>query len=410
MALFQHRGIHCPLLVLWFLASPVRGEALPLTEQQSLGLGLNRSEVLASQSSRVEQARGELTRRETWTNPELELSRENLGDETEISVWLRQELDISGRRALRRDAARAGLRAVQAQTANARNQRSAEIRRQFFQTLYQQRRQELLERWVEKYSEVEAAMLKREAAGDVSGYDRRRISRERISLLSRQRESRATYRAHRQQLAGLLGLADAEAFGPLQGVLIPTEPPPLDEILQALQGQPKLLQLQHRIRAKRLVSDALGRGYIPDLTLGLGHKRHQVLGESDSGMMLSASLSLPLFDRRQGERQQVLGELEELESEVRLTRSRLQGQTRSLWQLVRELADNARQFREQSLAASYELVRIAQTAYRNNELGVLELIDAYRSALDADLEALQLALEARDKRIELDRLSGEVLP
>jgi cobalt-zinc-cadmium efflux system outer membrane protein len=127
-------------------------------------------------------------------------------------------------------------------------------------------------------------------------------------------------------------------------------------------------------------------------------------------MLLSASVSLPLFDRRQGERQRALAELRELESEASLTQSRLEAQIRSLWQLVRDLADDARLFREQSVAASYELVQIAQTAYRNNELGVLELIDAYRSALNAELDALQLELEARNKRIELDRLTGEALP
>ena len=410
MTLLRLCIVSSQLLALLCITGPTRGEPLPLTERQSLELGLNRTEVLASLASREAQARADLTRTQTWTNPELELSRESLGDETETSVWLRQQFDISGRRSLQLDAAKADLQAVQAHGANSRNERGTEIRRQFFQTLFQQRREELLVRWVEKYSEVELAMSKREAAGDVSGYDRRRISRERIALASRQRETNAAHRADRQQLAGMLGLADDTAFGPLHGELIPGNPLPLAEILQALPQQPELLQLEHRIRAKRLAYDALARAKIPDLTLGLGHKRLEVLGESDSGMMLSASVSLPLFDRRQGEQQRALAELRELESESRLTQSRLEAQTRSLWRLVQELADNARLFREQSLAASYELVQIAQTAYRNNEMGVLELIDAYHSALDADLDALQLALEARNKRIELDRLSGEVQP
>jgi cobalt-zinc-cadmium efflux system outer membrane protein len=358
----------------------------------------------------VAQARGDLMQTETWSNPELELSRENLGEETETAIWLRQRLDLSGRRPLRRDAARADLQAVQAQTANARIERAAEIRRQFFQTLFLQLQQERLERWVAEFGKVESSMFKREAAGDVSGYDRRRISREQVSLLSRQRENRAAYQAERQQLAGLLGIDDAEAFGPLQGELIPAEPPPLGEALRAVRGQPELLQLQHQAQAKRMTADALGKGYIPDLTLGLGYKRRELPGASDSGVLLSASVSLPLFDRRQGEQRRALAELEEIESEARLAQSRLEAQTLSLWQLVRDLVANARLFREQSLATSYELVQIAQTAYRNNELGVLELIDAYHSALDADLDALKLALEARKQRIELDRLSGEVLP
>ena len=53
---------------------------------------------------------------------------------------------------------------------------------------------------------------------------------------------------------------------------------------------------------------------------------------------------------------------------------------------------------------------IAETAYRNNELGVLELIDAYRNALESEVSALQLALDARLKQIELDKLIGRDLP
>lgn len=383
---------------------------MPLTEGQSLEMGLHRTDLLQLHNSRVEQARGDLTRAKTWSNPELELSREELGDDTETGIWLRQRFDLSGRRALQANAALADLNAMQAEVANARLERAAEIRRQFFQTLFHQQQGELLERWVDRFSSVEGAMRKREAAGDVSGYDRRRISREMVSLQARQRESQAAYRAAWLQLSGLLGLTENPDFEGLRGELIPGAPPPLEEILAVLQGQPALLQLQHQTQARRSSSAALARAGVPELNLGLGHKRLEAGGGSESGMMLSAAVSLPLFDRRQGERQRVQAELRELESEFRLSQSRLEAEARSLWQLAGDLADNARLFREQSVAASHELVRIAQTAYNNNELGVLELVDAYRSALDADLNALQLALEARNRRIELDRLSGEELP
>ncbi len=187
------------------LISPICGLAMPLTESQSLEFGLNRPDFLQLHSSRVEQARGDLTRRKTWVNPELELSREELRDDTETAIWLRQRLDLSGRRGLQRDAARAALSAELAKSASARLERAAEIRQQFFQTLYQQQQRELFVHWVEKFTAVEAAMFKREASGDVSGYDRRRISREKVSLLALARESEAAYRAAWLQLSGLLG-------------------------------------------------------------------------------------------------------------------------------------------------------------------------------------------------------------
>ena len=52
------------------------------------------------------------------------------------------------------------------------------------------------------------------------------------------------------------------------------------------------------------------------------------------------------------------------------------------------------------------LLRTAEAAYRGGEVGVLELIDGYRAALDADLSLVELEWAARRARIDLDRTSG----
>ena len=51
-------------------------------------------------------------------------------------------------------------------------------------------------------------------------------------------------------------------------------------------------------------------------------------------------------------------------------------------------------------------IGIAETAYRAGEGSLLELLDAYRAELDAQQMKLDLALQARLSRIELDSLTG----
>ncbi len=393
-----------------FLVMPILGITAPLSEKQSLEFGLHRTDFQQSMSSRLESARGDLTRTETWINPEFELSREELGDETETGVWLRQRLDLSGRRGLLRNAAQADLNAVQAEVISSHQERAAVIRQQFFQTLHQQQMQELFDHWVDKFNSVEAAMIKREASGDVSGYDRRRISREKVSLLAQQRASKANHQAAWTQLLGMLALDQNQGFDRVKGELPPDELPTIAEVMEALEDLPSLVQLQHQTEAKQLASRALAKGHIPDLTIGLGQKRLEGGEVNDNGLMLSAAISLPLFDRQQGEHQRALAELRQIESEYQLSKSQVHAEARSLWQLATQLTANAHLFRQQSLSASYELLSIAETAYRNNELGVLELIDAYRNALESEVSALQLALDARLKQIELDKLIGRDLP
>ncbi len=391
------------------LALPILAAAKPLTESVSLQLGLNQPDFIQLLDSRMDAAQGNLVTRETWINPEFQLSREEAGDETETGVWLYQRLDLSGQRRLNRDAARVGLGVAQANNEAQRIRRAAEIRQHFYRVLFHQEQQRVFTHWVAKFSGVEAAMEKREAAGDLSGYDRRRISRERVATLSRQRQSAAQLEAARQQLLGMISLESARIFSAVEGQLIPAELPPLPTVLENLAQHPGLVQRQRQAKASRLTARAVARSRIPEITVGLGHKRLYAPGSSDSGLMLSASIPLPLFDRKQGVRQQAGAEARRAESEYQLVLRQAQARVRAAWHKAGQLRDNARLFSVQSVAASYELVRIAEASYHASEIGVLELIDAYRSALEAEITALQLALEARLIRIELDEMTEGVM-
>ncbi len=252
-------------------------------------------------------------------------------------------------------------------------------------------------------------MQKREAAGDVSGYDRLRISRERVAMLSRQRRSTAQHEADWQRLLGIIGLTDSREFDAVEGQLIPPELQPFPAVESFAQSA-ALLQQQRQAEVSRLTARAVARSRIPEITLGLGVKSIDTPQGSDSGLMLSASIPLPLFDRKQGGRQQATAEAIRAESEYQLALRQVQARVRALWHKASLLRANARLFSEQSMAASYELVALAETSYHANEIGVLELIDAYRSALEAEITALELALESRLISIELDEMTAGVYP
>ena len=84
------------------------------------------------------------------------------------------------------------------------------------------------------------------------------------------------------------------------------------------------------------------------------------------------------------------------------------GAVRGLRAQAAALGDAGRRFRADSVVLSATLMRAAEAAYEAGEVGVLELLDAYRSAVGAELEGLELASGARRARIELDRVTGGV--
>lgn len=74
------------------------------------------------------------------------------------------------------------------------------------------------------------------------------------------------------------------------------------------------------------------------------------------------------------------------------------------------LREAAITFREQTTSASRDLVRIANAGYAGGELGLLELLDAYRGSAEDALSALDMELAARRARVELDALRGARQP
>ena len=54
-----------------------------------------------------------------------------------------------------------------------------------------------------------------------------------------------------------------------------------------------------------------------------------------------------------------------------------------------------------------ELSRIAQLAYQEGEIGILELLDAYRVNRQSQLHLLKLQESAKEAAIGLDRVVGE---
>ena len=376
-----------------------------LSETRSLELGLNHPQFNQLLESRINVIHGKLQSVGTWDNPTFEISREEAGDETETGVWLTQSFQLSGKRRLTREATQTELTQQQAANNGLRNERIAIIRKYFYQTLFYQQQHLLFDQWLEKVSAAESAISKREIAGDASGYDRRRISRERLDLLNKQRRSEAELVAVREQLSGLFIAERSQQFDQVIGELLPDQLPALQSLLQNLEQHSLLLQLQRQAEATKLNARAVERSYLPDLTLGIGHKAIDAPGNNESGLMLRASLPIPVFNRKQGEYQTTSAFAAQLQSEYHIVFQRLQADVRSLWLKADRQRKNVEQYADESVLAAQEIVEIAEVSYYASEIGVLELIDAYRSALEVELNVLQLALEARLTRIALDKMT-----
>ncbi len=379
-----------------------------LTEEEAVQRALARPEVRDLVEGDVDAARGDAIRAGLWPNPVLSFTREETrggpaGARDDLAL-LTQTFDISGRRGLRADAASRRVEATRARGAFARLALEIEVRVRFHELLAAERRVAATAESLRRLEALSAAVGRRQAAGDASGYDRGRLERERASIAARAAVEGASLTRARARLGGLLGTQGAPTVA---GELLPPGPPPaLDGLASRIASRPDLRALAEEAEAGTLEARAGGRGWVPELTLSGGLKASTVQDERLSGFAVGLSLPFPLFDRSQDEALRGGGRARSARARLALETDAATAELRGLHAQATALAEAARRFQAEALETSRRLIATADAAYRGGELGILELVDAHRGALEAELQALELELTARRARLDLDLVTG----
>jgi cobalt-zinc-cadmium efflux system outer membrane protein len=246
-----------------------------LTEAEAVRRGLARPDLADQEVGRVESAKADALATGLLPNPTFGYSRDRKGgtpESTEETWQLSQTFDVSGRRGLRREAAESRVEAAYAGNNLRRGELAAEIRHRFHEALFKQETVLATEAWVQRFSRVERIVDKLARAGEASGYDRRRLARERQTAEARLSNERADLDRASERLAALLGTS-GKAVESVTGVLRPTSPAPLESAISRLEQRPDLQALARRAEAADLDGRAASRGWVPDVTLGVGPKR-----------------------------------------------------------------------------------------------------------------------------------------
>ena len=379
-----------------------------LTEDDAVRIAQGSQSVVALSAAQVDLARTDVERERRWPNPALGYTRESTGQsnaETEQFLTLSQSFDFSGRRAMRRRAAELRVEATQQEVAGQQLDLARIVRSEFSRAAHQQELVRALTEWTRKIGAAAETAARLQAGGEVSGYDRRRLERERIGAEARLAAERGALVAAQRRLAGLLGVEQ------LEGVTLqraaPADIAADAELTARIEQRPDVAAIAKRIEAATLGQQAAQRWRVPLFDLTAGMKNTQADSGADvDGVIVGAGVSLPIFNRNQDELLRANAELAILNAQRTLLVTRARGEVGGLAAEARELRNAARLFREQALPTSERLTATAEAAYRAGEVGILELLDAYRTALDAAVFATDLEGRARTAEIALSYALG----
>ena len=150
---------------------------------------------------------------------------------------------------------------------------------------------------------------------------------------------------------------------------------------------------------------AADQARLPQLAVGVGVLRRDDGIDTAYGPVVSVGVTVPLWNSGSAAVRREQARAAALESELLITRRRVEAEQNAAaarLAAAREAAVTAAGARQDA----GRLGTIAETAYQAGEIGVVELLDAYEAAREADLSVIALATDAALAAVEYDLAIG----
>jgi cobalt-zinc-cadmium efflux system outer membrane protein len=352
-----------------------------------------------------------------YNNPSISFSWEGAGY-TAYYLQASQAVPVSGRVGYLRQAAKATTAAADTNREALLWSLLSDLRVAFFRMIAAQERAALLAGRLNDVEQLVRTLRQREEAGEGSRYDRLRAERELAELRADAALAISLVEAAGSRVAGFLpeGARVQRVVGGLQ---IAAELPDVEVLVRRALNRRADYRAEQRNGARyRIEEQAARRLRIPEPVVSAGVERAEAASGSGpnpfsnvtrNGLAFSVEVPLPLLNsgryevaRYQAEQEQAAARLASLARQIR---TEVEG-ARAVFNVRRDaLAAYEREFRE----AGPELTRITQTAYQEGEIGILELLDAYRINGASSLRRLDLEAGVKEAILDLERAVGEEL-
>lgn len=366
---------------------------------------------VAIAAARVLAARADVAEARVRPNPSISIEREvPYVDGTAFATnYLRVSvpLDISGRRGRQIDAAETNVQAATSTARQTRLEAVIEALRVYDDCARARLHVQLLTD--SRGALVRAVEIARERGktGAASGYEVQRFELELAAHDDELASAQIDLRRARTQLATLVGRnGELDATGALE---LPQTVPSIDALLAKANDRGDLRAATLREQAARQRESAAGRGWVPQPTLMAGAMTADMGTSTGTGYVAGVSLSIPIFDRGQGDRARAGADRHLADAESRwLQRQIPTGVQLAHGTLVARIAQ-AQQVMTAQVERLDTILGAAEASFREGNASVVELLDAHRSARTVRLRALELRHQvARDKR-ELELAVGQRL-
>jgi cobalt-zinc-cadmium efflux system outer membrane protein len=387
--------------VLW----PLCVYAQELTDVQLIEMILRDGAQARAIRASVEVTRREQAARTVFPNPGAAYSREGAGFTEFLQV--EQPLPMFGTRSALARAGAAATAAAEAERDARLWQLRADAQALVARLLAEQERLDATRANVREIERIIGLLHIREKEGEGSRFDRLRAEQELAEAQQLALDAAASLAEARGSITA--ALAEGTRITRVIGALyVDRSVPLLDTLLaRASSARSDLRALQSASERFRLEASAARRMRLPAPTLVGGMKRAESGDRRESGGLLGVNITVPLFDTGRREAARWLAEQDRVDAERAFIEQRINAQVTAASEVA-----SLRQEAARAIDASTpvdELARIADVAYTEGELRILELLDAHRTVARARIRAIDMRLAARLAQIALERAIGDAI-
>jgi len=394
------------------LPAGVGAQSLSLTEAQALARLSDESPRVRAARAAVEVARADVAAAGRWPNPRVTFNRESVLGIAENYLTVTQALPVGGRRELDVSVANSRVEATLHRVDDRLRRLHADLRLAFTDLWVTQARERELASSRDRLRTLSDVLGRREAGGESSGFDRLRAERSVIDVDA----DRAAAAAERARAEGLLTGFFASTLPVTNGIEAirpdqpPTTLPPIDDLVaraELVRGD--LLALALEREAASFMAQGADRRRIPEPEIVAGTKSSSA-GTGDVGSVFGVHFSLPLFDHGGPERAAAHARAAQVDAEAEALRLAIRTEIGGWRAAVIERRAIAGRYRAAVNASTDDIERIALVSYESGESGILELLDAHRTASSARVRQAMLDAAVREAEIELEFVSGWEIP
>ena len=377
--------------------------------QQVIDLAFNEHPSVRVAKAQEAAAIANVTTAQSFLNPEVEVgagpSRYRSGSNDTRNNWglaLAQPLEFSDVRKARREIAESNVNYVSLNTEINQVELRSKVKQGFYQVVQRQDGLRLMEEDRNLLQQIRERVKLRVDVGESPKYE----------LIKADTEALA---AERDYQAALVRVAEAKAF--LQGLVGSSMPanyqvigelplkqslPPIESLREQVTQSPYLRQ----VRAASQTADAKLRLEQnlrnPGLTLKAGVEQDPDL----TSFRLGLAVPLPLWNQRQGQIAEAAANINQVQAQLSDRELALNRDLESSYQRYLIAKNQLNSFENGLLAQAESVLKVAESAYKYGERGILEYLDAQRTYRLVKKDYLTARFDYVVAMLEVERLLG----